>query len=54
MQLVFEVNDIDTLIITRQSDRFVAEVEKREIETRTEFTHAVIDSSFWNAGINAV
>ncbi len=53
VQLVFEVNDIDTLIITRQSDRFVAEVEKREIETRTEFTHAVIDSSFWNAGINA-
>ncbi len=53
VQLVFEVNDIDTLIITRQSDRFVAEVEKREVETRTEFTHAVIDSSFWNAGINA-
>lgn len=53
VQLVFEVNDIDTLIITRQSDRFVAEVEKREIETRTEFTHAVIDSSFWSAGINA-
>ena len=53
VQLVFEVNDIDTLIITRQSDDFVAEVEKREIETRREFTHAVIKSSFWNAGINA-
>lgn len=53
VQLVFEVNDIETLIITRQADTFVAEVEKREIETRTEFTHAVITSNFWNAGINA-
>ncbi|WP_404400245.1 peptidoglycan DD-metalloendopeptidase family protein [Idiomarina seosinensis] len=53
VQLVHEINDVETLIITRQQDRFIAEVEKREIESRTEFTHAVIDSSFWNAGINA-
>ncbi|RUO75483.1 OapA family protein [Idiomarina seosinensis] len=53
VQLVHEVNDIETLIITRQNDSFVAEIEKRDVETRTEFTHAVIDSSFWNAGINA-
>lgn len=53
VQLVFEVNDIETLIITRQNDSYVSEVEKRDIETRTEFTHATIESSFWNAGVSA-
>lgn len=53
VQLVHEINDVETLMITRQQERFIAEIETREIETRTEFTHAVIDSSFWNAGLSA-
>lgn len=53
VQLAHQVNDTETLIITRQNDAFVAEIEKKEIEVRTEFSHAVIDSSFWNAGIDA-
>lgn len=53
VQLVHEINELETLLITRQNDAFVAEIEQREVETRTDFTHAVIDSSFWRAGINA-
>lgn len=53
VQLAHGINSTDTLIITRQKDSFVAEVETKDIEVRTEFAHAVIDSSFWNAGIGA-
>lgn len=53
VQLVHQLNETQILIITRQSDSFVAEVETKDVEIRTEFTHAVIDSSFWNSGIDA-
>jgi len=53
VQLAHDINGTDTLIITRQKDSFVAEVETKDVEVRTEFAHAVIDSSFWNAGIGA-
>lgn len=53
VQLAHQINDTETLIITRQNDDFVAEIETKEVEVRTEFTHAVIDSSFWNAGIDS-
>ncbi|MDV6315575.1 OapA family protein [Idiomarina sp. HP20-50] len=53
VQLVYQLNDTETLIITRQNDSFVAEIETKDVEVRTEFTHAVIDSSFWNAGIDS-
>lgn len=53
VQLAHDINGTDTLIITRQKDSFIAEVETKGIEVRTEFAHAVIDSSFWNAGIGA-
>jgi murein DD-endopeptidase MepM/ murein hydrolase activator NlpD len=53
VQLTHDINGTDTLIITRQKDSFVAEVEVKDVEVRTEFAHAVIDSSFWNAGISS-
>ncbi|WP_241968721.1 peptidoglycan DD-metalloendopeptidase family protein [Idiomarina tyrosinivorans] len=53
VQLVYPLSDTDTLLITRQNDSYVAEVEKRQVEVRNQFAHAVITSSFWNAGIDA-
>ncbi|EAQ32357.1 MULTISPECIES: peptidoglycan DD-metalloendopeptidase family protein [Idiomarina] len=53
VQLVHHISGLQTLIITRQNEDFVSEIETREVETRTEFAHAVIDSSFWSAAMNA-
>ncbi len=53
MQIAYQLNATDTLIITNTEDGFVSEVESKTIEARTSFAHATITSNFWNAGIDA-
>ncbi|EKE87470.1 peptidoglycan DD-metalloendopeptidase family protein [Idiomarina xiamenensis] len=53
LQLAYPINSTDTLLITRNNDKYVTEIESRDVETRSDFRHAVINSSFWNAGIDS-
>lgn len=53
IQLAYKMNATETLLITKTEQGYVTEIESKQIETRTEFAYARVDSSFWNAGINA-
>lgn len=53
VQLAYQMNATDTLIVSRTDNGFVSEIESVAIEIRTETAHARIQSSFWNAGIDA-
>lgn len=48
-------NDIETLIVKYNVDDkiFTASIEKKVIETQTNYAQAVIDTSFWNAAEKA-
>lgn len=54
IQLAYELNDIETLRITRNDDQsFSAERDIKEVEVRHAFANSTITSSFWNAGVQA-
>jgi murein DD-endopeptidase MepM/ murein hydrolase activator NlpD len=53
-QIAFEVDPLETLLITRDDDgNFFSELEIKEVEVRLAFANATISSSFWNAGVQA-
>lgn len=53
IQIAYQLNPTDTLVITKTEQGFVSEIEAKSVEVRTETAHARIQSSFWNAGIDA-
>ncbi|MGX5914960.1 peptidoglycan DD-metalloendopeptidase family protein [Aliidiomarina sp. Khilg15.8] len=53
-QIAFEVDPLETLLITRNDDgTFYSELDVKEVEVRLAFANATISSSFWNAGVQA-
>jgi len=52
-QLVYPISATETLIIKRDGERFVADKQNKQVETRLEFASAAINSNFWNAGQSA-
>ncbi|RZQ55275.1 peptidase M23 [Pseudidiomarina tainanensis] len=53
IQIAYQINPTDTLIVSKSDNGFVSEIESKTVEVRTETAHARITSSFWNAGIDA-
>lgn len=53
IQLAFQLDPTQTLIISQTDNGYVSEIEAKAVEVRTETAHARIQSSFWNAGIDA-
>lgn len=53
IQLAFQLDPTQTLIISKTDSGYVSEIEAKSVEIRTEIAHARIQSSFWNAGIDA-
>ena len=53
--LRYRVSVNETLLIQRdkENDKLVADIEAKDIETRYNFAQGEIDSSFWNAGVEA-
>lgn len=53
--LRYRVSVNETLLIQRDkdTDKLTADIEAKEIETRYNFAQGEIDSSFWNAGVEA-
>lgn len=53
IQLAFQLDPTQTLIISKTDNGYVSEIEAKAVEVRTETAHARVKSSFWNAGIDA-
>src|SRR5690554_6687182 len=55
IELRYVLNDTDTFVLRLQEDgkEYTATRETKEYESRVEFAHAAITSSFWNAGVEA-
>lgn len=54
IQIAYELNSTETLRITRNDDlSFSTERDTKEVEVRHAFASATINSSFWNAGVQA-
>ncbi|OFC71222.1 OapA family protein [Alteromonas confluentis] len=53
--LRYRVSVNETLLIQRdkENNKLVADIEAKDIETRYNFAQGEIDSSFWNAGVEA-
>lgn len=52
-ELKYQQDIITTLVVTANGSGYQASTEKRELETREKLASAIIESNFWNAGINA-
>lgn len=46
-------NHLETLIVRHDGNTFTSEMNKKEIETHTNFSHATIETSFWSAADKA-
>ncbi|MGF1828805.1 peptidoglycan DD-metalloendopeptidase family protein [Photobacterium angustum] len=46
-------NHLETLIVRHDGNTFSSEMDKKEIKTHTNFSHATIETSFWNAADKA-
>lgn len=54
VQLTYELNDMETLLITLMEDgSYASQRDLSEVEVRYGFANATISSSFWNAGVQA-
>lgn len=54
VQLTYELNDTETLLITLQEDgSYLSQRDNKDVEVRYAFANATITSSFWNAGVQA-
>ena len=51
--LEYPLSKTETLYINLIGDSYKSKKENKEIEIRESFSHGVISSSFWNAGVNA-
>lgn len=52
-QLRYHLDPISTLVINKQTDGYSEEVITKQVEQRTKFASATINSNFWNAGVTA-
>lgn len=54
VELRYELNETTAIVVRRsESNQFESFQESKETESRLEFAHATISSSFWNAGVEA-
>nr|WP_207916388.1 peptidoglycan DD-metalloendopeptidase family protein [Lysobacter sp. N42] len=54
IELRYELNETESVVIRHgESGNYESYSESKEIESRLEFAHATISSSFWNAGVEA-
>lgn len=53
VQLAYQISPIDTLIVSQTDTGYVSEIATKEVQIQEAFAYAEIESSFWNAGINA-
>ncbi len=53
IQLRRTINALETFRIKLQNDKYVAEVDKKEVDYQYNFAEATIKSNFWNAGISS-
>lgn len=53
IELNYQQDLVTTLVVTSVEKGYQASTEKRELETREKLASAIIDTNFWNAGINA-
>ncbi len=49
----YHLNAISTLEISKNESGYHEEIFSKEVESRTQFANATINSNFWNAGVNA-
>lgn len=53
-QLTYNLSDVETLLISANEEgHFATSRETKEVEIRNGFANATINSSFWNAGVQA-
>lgn len=53
LQLAYQISPIDTLIVSQTEQGYASEIDTKEVQVQEAFAYAEIESSFWNAGINA-
>lgn len=53
LQVAYQISPIDTLIVSQTENGYVSEIDTKEVQVQEAFAYAEIESSFWNAGINA-
>ena len=52
-QLAYQLSATDTLLVSKQGERYQSSIETKSIESRPSFAFAKISSSFWRAGLDA-
>ncbi|MGB0895123.1 MAG: peptidoglycan DD-metalloendopeptidase family protein [Parashewanella sp.] len=52
-KLQYNIDEITTLHIDKNADRYQEKLTKKQVQTRTQFATADIKSNFWNAAIDA-
>jgi murein DD-endopeptidase MepM/ murein hydrolase activator NlpD len=52
-QLKFHLDPVSTLVISKNENGYKEQIDKKQIESRTKFASATINSHFWNAGVTA-
>ncbi|MFT4924660.1 MAG: murein DD-endopeptidase MepM/ murein hydrolase activator NlpD [Phenylobacterium sp.] len=53
-QLHYSLNEVSTLIVSLDDTlKYKAHTQTKNVEIRTEFASATINSNFWNAGVNS-
>lgn len=53
VELERPLNAFETFRITMQDDKYVSEVDKKEVDYQYNYAEATIGSNFWNAGISS-
>ncbi|MBT1452508.1 peptidoglycan DD-metalloendopeptidase family protein [Glaciecola sp. XM2] len=51
--LQYPLNNTQTLVIKQSDEGFLSKIDTKQVETSLAFAQGTIDSSFWNAGIEA-
>lgn len=51
--LTYAFSPTETLVISREEDKLTSHIDTKLVETRLDYAHGEISSSFWNAGLSA-
>nr|WP_127346544.1 peptidoglycan DD-metalloendopeptidase family protein [Pseudidiomarina mangrovi] len=52
-QLTYQLSATETLVVSKEGERYRSDIETKTIESRPSFAFAKITSNFWNAGLEA-
>ncbi|RLV58875.1 peptidase M23 [Parashewanella curva] len=52
-KLRYIIDPINTLVISKEDDKYTQKLDKKQIETRTKFATSEIKTNFWNAAVDA-